>query len=86
MNYRHLCPRSVLNKSGPARFGPFTWMRQMRQMSSERLYFVGGHGGLATFTRKVMSTREEGSFFLGLLGLFYVLRCKASVELNLRLY
>ena len=32
-------------------------------MSSERLYFVGGHGGLATFTRKVMSEKEKGSFF-----------------------
>ena len=36
----------------------------MPRMGSERLYFVGGHCGLATFAWKVMSTNEKGSLCL----------------------
>ena len=32
-------------------------------MNYERLYFVGGHCDVETFTRKVMSNTEKGLFF-----------------------
>ena len=34
-------------------------------MNPERLYCVGGHGGLAAFTRKAMSKNEKGSSLFG---------------------
>ena len=37
-------------------------MRGMPGENAERLYFDGRHGGLATFTRKVMSKNDKGSF------------------------
>ena len=40
-----------------------TWMRGMTQMKSERVYFVGRHCDLATFTRNVVSKNEKGSVF-----------------------